>query len=289
MDTPDIRQPIATQDADQDSVLARAFRILGAFGPRDTSLGLSALGTRSGLPKSTALRIARQLVELGALERTRNGEYVIGLGLLEMASLAPRGHGLRATALPFLEDLHRVTGQHVLLAVREGTEAVLVERLSARGAGTVRYRVGGRLPLATTGVGRVLLAHAPSEVAIDIIEHDAQPWRSPECRTPHDLRIALAEVRRNGFADFASSFPEPEPVTSVAAPVRTDDEVVAAVSVVAPTRLVQPREHRAAVMTVARAISRELASTPSSKHVTGAHFRASDWHRSGIGSTGPVA
>ena len=71
-------------------------------------------------------------MEWGALERAENGEYVVGLRLLEVASLAPRGHGLRATALPYLEDLHHSTGQHVLLAVREGARPILVERLSAR-------------------------------------------------------------------------------------------------------------------------------------------------------------
>ena len=57
-------------------------------------------------------------------------------------------------------DLEEVTRQHVLLAVREGEEALLVERLSAHQAMTVLYRVGGRLPLHSTGVGLVLLAFA---------------------------------------------------------------------------------------------------------------------------------
>ncbi len=35
----------------------------------------------------------------------------------------------------------------MLLAVRDGREAVLVERLSAHGAGRILYRVGGRMPL----------------------------------------------------------------------------------------------------------------------------------------------
>src|SRR5580693_329417 len=147
-----------------EPVLDRAFRILNAFGPEHRSLTLTALSGRAGLPKPTALRLARKLVELGALERSGTGEYAIGLRLLEVASLAPRGHGLRATALPYLEDLHHATGQHVLLAVRDGAEAVLIERLSARGAGRVMYRVGGRLPLDATGVGLVLLAHAPQAV-----------------------------------------------------------------------------------------------------------------------------
>jgi DNA-binding IclR family transcriptional regulator len=116
-----------------------------------------------------------------ALERTPDGEYVIGLRLLEIASRAPRGHGLRATALPYMQDLHHATGQHVLLAVRDGGAAVLVERLSARGAGRVMYRVGGRLPLHSTGVGLALLAHAPAALQDQILGQDLtlRPERSP--------------------------------------------------------------------------------------------------------------
>ncbi|MFF4347039.1 hypothetical protein [Streptomyces sp. NPDC001530] len=115
----------------------------------------------------------RSLVQLGALERLDDGRYVVGLRLLETASLAPRGHGLRSVAMPYIEDLFHVTRQHVLLAVREQGEVPLVERLSARDASPVRYRVGGRLPLTATGVGLVVLAFAPSAVqdhAIDSYE-----------------------------------------------------------------------------------------------------------------------
>lgn len=42
------------------------------------------------------------------------------VGLLwEVASLAPRGQGLRERALPFLEDLSQITRENVQLAVRE--------------------------------------------------------------------------------------------------------------------------------------------------------------------------
>lgn len=129
-----------------EPILERAFRVLGAFAESGEGLPLHTLAARAGLPKSTTSRIAAQLMGVGALERLDNGDFVVGLQLLEIASLAPRGHGLRAAALPFMEDLHQVTRQHILLAVRDGHEAVLVERLSARDAAAVKYRVGGRLP-----------------------------------------------------------------------------------------------------------------------------------------------
>jgi DNA-binding IclR family transcriptional regulator len=72
-----------------EPVLDRAFRILTAFGPDHRSLSLTALSLRAGVPKPSALRIIRKLVQWGALERVSSGEYVVGARLREVASLAP--------------------------------------------------------------------------------------------------------------------------------------------------------------------------------------------------------
>lgn len=190
-------------------------------------------------------------MELGALERDEDGRYAVGLRLLEIAALAPRGHGLRATALPYLEDLHHATGQHVLLAVREGREAVLVERLSARGARRVLYRIGGRMPMHSTSVGLVLLAHAPVAVQDEILAGDltGQP--------DGDLRVQLAAIRRDGVA--AVSRTSPEAVTSVAAPVLRNRQAVAALSVVGQSDQLRQATLAPAVVAVARAVSRAVS------------------------------
>jgi len=240
-----------------EPVLDRAFRLLGCFQPGDAALSLASLSARTAIPKATALRLARKLVEQGALERQDDGSYVPGLRLLELASLAPRGHGLRAIALPYMEDLHVATRQHVLLAVREEHASVLVERLSAHEAGRMMYRVGGRMPLHATGVGLVLLAHADFVTREEVL-------RKPLIIEPESIRVSdlavrrrLDAVRREGIAVMAR--PHPEPMVSLAAPIfGRGGEIVAAVSVVAPDGGPRPRELRAAVVTTARAISRGL-------------------------------
>jgi DNA-binding IclR family transcriptional regulator len=250
-----------------EPVLDRAFRILNAFGPEHRSLTLTALSSRAGLPKPTALRLARTLAGLGALERWDTGEYVIGLRLLEIASLAPRGHGLRATALPYMEDLHHATGQHVLLAVRDGEEAILVERLSARGAGRVMYRVGGRLPLHATGVGMVLLAHAPVAVQDAVLSTDLTLRPENVLRSSRELRGQLAAIRQDGVAVMSRSWPEP--VTTVAAPILGPQGFpVAALSVLTSVGQVEPAVLRPAVVAVARAISRAMSESGSSRPET---------------------
>jgi DNA-binding IclR family transcriptional regulator len=241
-----------------EPVLDRAFRILGAFGPGSRTLTLTSLAARTGLPKATTLRLARKLVEWGALERADDGGYMVGLRLLEVASLAPRGHGLRALALPYLEDLHHATGQHVLLAVRDGHEAVLVERLSARGAGRVMYRVGGRMPLHSTGVGLVLLAHAPVAVQDEVLAGDLRLEPEHGQLPERELRAQLAAVRQRGVA--VMSRPQPEPMTSVAGPVFDTRRVVAAVSALTRSEQLEPAALVPAVIAVTRAISRAISA-----------------------------
>jgi DNA-binding IclR family transcriptional regulator len=240
-----------------EPVLERAFRLLAAFGPADRSLSLTAMSTRAGMPKSSALRIARQLVDCGALERQGDADFVIGLRLLEIASLAPRGHGLRQIALPYMEDLHVATRQHVLLAVRDGSEAVLVERLSARGAGRVLYRVGGRMPLHATGVGLCLLANASTDVQNQALAGELSLMPENRRLSPPELRATLAAVRRDGVAVL--SRPDPSPMTSVAAPIfGRGNEVIAALSVLTPSADIDPVALTPAVAAVCRSISRAM-------------------------------
>ncbi|MEV4448001.1 IclR family transcriptional regulator [Streptomyces mirabilis] len=244
-----------------DAVIDRAFALLGAFDPAHRVLSLADLTRLTGMPRSTTLRLARKLTGTGALERREDGRYTIGLRLLEIASLAPRGHGLRAVAMPFMEDLFHVTRQHVLLAVRDGDEALLVERLSAHDADPVLYRVGGRMPLHSTGVGLVLLAGAPPSVQDRVLDNLPAEGADRRTQGPAELRRVLAEVRRGGFATVTLTTPWPR--TSVAAPLHgPDGTVCAALSVVVPSATADHKFVTPAVRTCARAISRELCSTP---------------------------
>ncbi|WP_043235201.1 IclR family transcriptional regulator domain-containing protein [Streptomyces violaceusniger] len=236
-----------------EPILERAFRILGAFTETGESLPLHRLAARAGLPKSTTSRIANQLMGVGALERLDDGEFIVGLQLLEIASLAPRGHGLRAAALPFMEDLHQVTRQHILLAVRDGHEAVLVERLSARDAAAVKYRVGGRLPLTETGIGIALLTHAPDQVRDEALS--GVPDAS-------HLRRLMATVRMEGVCAMTGPNPlrtGPTTMSTVAAPILNHrGDLLGALSIVAPDEGGTQAAVRIALRTASLAVSRTI-------------------------------
>jgi len=243
-----------------EPVLDRAFRLLDVFTGSRPTVGLTELAGQAGLPLSTALRLATRLVRLGALERGDDGNFAIGLRMLQYAALAPRGHGLRALALPYMEDLHRATRQHVQFAVREQDEGVMVERLSAPGAGRVLYHAGAKFPLHATSLGLVLLAYARPEFQAGNLRRGRflEPEGTPVDAS--DLRARLDRIRASGSARLTRMLPEP--AESVAAPVfDRSGGCIAAISVLGAGGTVSMPMVEPAVIAIAHSISRDMART----------------------------
>jgi DNA-binding IclR family transcriptional regulator len=249
---------MASRAAGTGPVLARALRILGAFSVDHPAMTLSELARRTHLPVSTVHRLLAGLVEWGALERGDDGFYRVGLRLWEVGALAPRGQGLRERALPFLEDLSQITRENVQLAVREGSQLVFVERIASTGAVPVLTRVGARFALTVTGVGLVLLAHAPVVLQEEVLAAPIDRFTPCTVTDPAMVRHMLADIRRSGFA--LSDRQVTMDALSVAVPVQNArGTVVAAVSLVVRHVSVQPHSLVPLLRTSARAISRALA------------------------------
>ncbi|WAL66000.1 IclR family transcriptional regulator [Amycolatopsis cynarae] len=249
------------------SVVDRVLDVLGAFTPERPALNLSELSRRAGLPLSTTHRIVGELARRGALERQEDGQYRIGLWLWEVASLSPQGMGLRESAMPYLEDLYEATHENVQLAVLDAPDVVYVERISGRQSVSVVSRAGGRLAAHATGVGLVLLAHAPVEVQEKVLSRPLRRYTPRTITSPEELRRVLAAIRRDGFV---ISDRQVELVSlSVAAPVYgPGDSVVAAISIVVPVEGAEPRTLVPAVRAAARGISRALGAPRASRQST---------------------
>jgi DNA-binding IclR family transcriptional regulator len=237
------------------SVTSKVVSLLDAFGPATPELSLGELAGITGLPISTTYRLASELVEWGGLERADGTGYRIGIRMWELGALAPRGRTLRDVALPFMQDLYEATHENVHLAVRHGLEAVYVDTIAGRESVRVQSRRGGRLPLHATGVGKVLLAHAPPEVLAAVLAAGLDRYTPYTLVTPGHLRRALAEVRRHGIAYAREEMSVGS--LSVAAPVvGLDGEVVAALAVVRRSGRVDLRRLAPAVRCAAISVSR---------------------------------
>ena len=244
------------------SVVARALSLLYAFDDGHRRLTLTELARRADLPVATAYRIAGELVAGGALVRRPCGEYVVGRRLWDQGLLAPVQTGLRQAASPFLNDIHAATLATVHLAVRDGTQVLYLERLSGRASVPVVSRVGSRLPLHATGVGKVLLAHAPVGVQEQVLS--ALPRLTPyTVIQPGRLRAQLARVRREGYATTveemtlgACSIAVPVPGPGAA---ETEPQVVAAIGIVVPSLRRDRARLLAALRVAAQGIGRTIA------------------------------
>ena len=257
------------------TVTGRALALLGAFDADHRRLGLTELAGRAGLPVPTAHRLVAELVAWGALARAEDGAYVVGRRLWDVGLLAPVNADLVETASPFLHDLYAATGATVHLAVREGTSALYLDRLRGHASVPVVSTVGSRLPLHATGVGKVLLAHAPGPVQQQVLSSLSR-HTAYTVTQPGTLRRQLSRTRREGWASTSEEMSLG--ACSVAVPVVRDGEVVAALGLVVPSlRTGRPRlvgALQVAAGGVARALgsgaSRSGASarTPRAEHAT---------------------
>lgn len=221
---------------DDRGVAARLFAILDAFtAPTPAaSLTLSAIAERARLPLSTTHRLVGEWVAWGGLARQDDGRYTLGMRLWEVGVQTPSARNLRTIALPYLEDLYETTREHVHLAILDGTDALYVEKLSGHHAVRVISRVGGRLPLHSTGVGLVLLAYAPTDVIQAYLDEPLQKFLPQTVTSSDELRKRLAVIRAQGIAVMSEEMTAGS--SSLAAPIRDrTGQVVAAVSIVTRT------------------------------------------------------
>jgi DNA-binding IclR family transcriptional regulator len=237
------------------SVASRALALIAAFDGAHRRLTLSEIARRADIPVATAHRLVGELQEWGALARQPSGHYVVGRRIWDLGLLAPVQTGLRDMASPFLHDLYAATRATVHLAVRDDTAALYVDRLAGHASVPVVSKVGSRLPLHATAVGKVLLTHAPTDVQSQTLTH-------LDRITPHTvvhagmLSTQLARARRDGYATTIEEMSLG--ACSIAVPVFAHHTVVAALGIVVSSLKRDRLRLAAALHVAAQGISRNL-------------------------------
>lgn len=241
------------------TVTRRVIAVLRAFDGTHRELRLTDLAERAGLPLSTTHRLVGEMTDGGLLSRRDSGGYSIGKVVWDLGLLAPGQAGLRDVASPFLHDIYGATLATVHLAVREGAQVLYLDRLSGHASVPVVSRTGSRLPLHATGVGKVLLAHAPAEVQAAVLG-DLRRVTPYTVVQPRRLLQDLARVRQLGYAQTVEEMSLG--ACSVAVPVRDRAErVVAALGVVVPDLKRDRPRLVAALEVAAQGIKRSLVAS----------------------------
>lgn len=237
------------------SVLQRSALILDVFSGGN-ALSLAEVATRTGLPRSTTHRLLVDLAELGWVSRVGT-KFELGLALFELGERVGLKHRLRTAAIPFMQDLFAVTDQTVHLAVRDGHDAVYLEKIHGHSSFPLPSQIGGRLPLTCTAVGKALLAPETAAVQEKILSTPFRRYTAQSLTDPKILAVELDAVRRTGVAI------EREEAAlggcCLASPILLAKRPVAALSISVPKEQFRPELLGPAVRTAALALARLLA------------------------------
>jgi len=210
------------------SVTSRALSILGAFEGSSGNLTVARISARANLPLSTTYRMVHELEEWGGLRKGSDGKYQIGFRIWELGQMA--GRRLRDRAHPFLQDLFDLTHENVHLAIREGTQSLYVDKIYSSRKMPQVSRIGGRLPLHATAVGRVLLGAQPDWFVDAYLQRELEAPTTKTVTDPRILTQLIAEVRSDGYSVTIEQMRMN--ALSVAMPVVFNGQTVAALGLV---------------------------------------------------------
>ncbi|WP_246674784.1 IclR family transcriptional regulator [Mesorhizobium sp. B2-3-6] len=149
---------IRSTSADGVAALDRAIAILDAFTTADRSLSLSEIAARTGLYKSTILRLANSLLRGQLLERLDDGRYRIGPASFRLGALYQRSVVAVDILLPIMRDLCELSWESVAFYVRSGDVRTCLYRVESKHPIRYTIREGDVLPLLVGSGGRVLAA-----------------------------------------------------------------------------------------------------------------------------------
>lgn len=210
-------------------------KVLDLFTLERPDWGVSEVSAELGMPRSSAHAMLSSLVDIGILQWRPGGRYRIGWRVLELAEVRRRSLDIRGATRPVLENLTATFGETCHVAVRDHDHALYIDKVVGNHNITVQgARLGARLPLYCTGVGKVLLAsEGDNEIAEYLATVDLQRFTPSTITDPEEIREELAAIRRKGYSsDLGEAI---EDVYCFAAPIRSDlGDVVGALSMSAP-------------------------------------------------------
>ncbi len=190
----DQKNPIQVADR-----LFHALELLADTG----SIGLMDLSTTLGLNKSTAHRVLNSLIYMGyARQNEADGKYEPTFKIVDMANKIMSKVDVVQTVRPYLRHLMEMTGETVHLVERDGLDAVYIDKVESFNNGIQMVsRIGSRIPLYCSGVGKAMVAQMDAWEADEIWNSSRIERLTPFTITDYDaFQKALAQTRERGYA-----------------------------------------------------------------------------------------
>lgn len=230
--TPDYSEGIQIKTEDDDprfnNAVARGLAILRTFQFDRKLLGNVEIAEATGLPKPTVSRLTFTLTQLGYLRYLPEfGKYELAAGVVSLAYPYLVNMPVPTVARPLMEELAEKSRTNVGLGVHEGLSVLYLEYALGEPNPNRRQRVGFRVPLIRTAMGRACIAAMPPQERLHLFDEFAEHYRQEWPQLQGELEDAIEQVDRRGFCIAAGTFQKT--TNSVAAPfVHTDGRTLLA-------------------------------------------------------------
>ena len=169
--------------------------ILDAFGDGTPRLALGELAARTGLYRSTILRLAASLERFGYLNRDEDGAFRLGPSLWRLGVRYQASFNLADLIRPVLASLVEATQETACFYVRERGKRICLYRVHAPRMVRSHLEEGAELPLGNGAAGHVLLAFSGrAGAAYDKVREDGFSISKGE-RDPESTAIAVPVLR----------------------------------------------------------------------------------------------
>jgi len=166
------------------------------------SLGIRELSSFVGFPVGTTHRIVATLAKRRFLvQDPASRNYSLSLRFLELGTRVQQQFNLTSIARPYLAKLMQETGESANLAVLDRDDAVYLDHVRSNHMLQLFTRLGARVPLYATGVGKMFLSRLSEQELKDYLARTAMAARTPRTIVNADkLAKELAQIRKAGFA-----------------------------------------------------------------------------------------
>lgn len=136
----------------------RVLRILSAYQRGDRPLELAELAERTGLIKSTIMRLAASLEGCGFVIRLADGRYQLGPELFRLNAIYQESLDLETHVLPILIQLAEKTQETATFFVRHGAHRLCLFRIDTPHLLRVDIKPGDERPMDQSATAQVLRA-----------------------------------------------------------------------------------------------------------------------------------
>ncbi|AOY77943.1 Pectin degradation repressor protein KdgR [Clostridium formicaceticum] len=214
--------------------ILRGLSVIEVLG-KEKELGVTELGDALGLNKSTVFSIIKTLEFAGYLYKNpKTGKYKLSLKLYSIGREAFNHLDIIEVIKPYLEKLSNKYQETIHLVAADRREVVYIDKIESNQSVRICSKVGERLPMHCTGVGKAILAYqSDKEIEEYIREKGLTAYTKNTITEPESFRQELKNVVKNGYS--LDNEEVEEGLFCIAAPIYNfDKEIVYAISVSGP-------------------------------------------------------